>query len=139
MVSEVRRPRGNDLLGFNWMIEASPIASWPSMFGYSTLLLVAAGFRGLRDQKGWIGAAALFWVLSLGSELHDRRREDRHPPALRRAQGGADPRDAADVEPFPDRDPAGPGRAVRRRVEEIWPGAWEHRACAWPSPRRPAQ
>ena len=44
VVSDVRRPRGNDLLGFNWMIEASPIVSWPSVFGYSTLLLVAAGF-----------------------------------------------------------------------------------------------
>lgn len=69
VVSDVRRPRGNDLLGFNWMIEASPIVSWPSVFGYSTLLLLAAGIRGLREQKGWIAAAVLFWVLSLGSEL----------------------------------------------------------------------
>jgi hypothetical protein len=70
VVGDVLRPRGNDLLGFNWMIETSPIVSWPGVFGYSTLLLVAAGFRGLRHQKGWVGAAALFWVLSLGSELH---------------------------------------------------------------------
>ena len=68
--SEIRRPRGNDLLGFNWGIGSSPIVSWPSVFGYSTLLLVATGVRGLRRQKGWILAGACFWILSLGSELH---------------------------------------------------------------------
>ncbi len=65
----VMRPAGNDLLGFNWMIEANPIVSWPTLLGYSSLLLVATGFRGLREQKGWIAVGAVFWVLSLGVTL----------------------------------------------------------------------
>jgi hypothetical protein len=63
------RPEGNDLLGFNWMIDAHPIVSWPTMLGYSSLLMVAAGFRGLREQKGWIAVGAIFWLLSLGATL----------------------------------------------------------------------
>jgi len=39
----------NDLLGFRWVLgpPEKVIVSWPTMFGYTCLLLVAAGFRGV--------------------------------------------------------------------------------------------
>jgi hypothetical protein len=64
-----RRPAGNDLLGFNWSGTERVLVSWPSMLGYSALLLSAAGIRGWRSHRGWIIVGALFWVLGLGSSL----------------------------------------------------------------------
>ena len=65
-----QRPLGNDLLGFNWTGTERVLVSWPTMLGYSALLLAAVGIRGWRDHRGWIAAGAVFWVLGLGSSLH---------------------------------------------------------------------
>jgi hypothetical protein len=64
-----RRPLGNDLLGFNWTGAPSLTVSWPTMLGYAALLLVAAGWRGVREQKGWLAVGGVFLVLGLGSTL----------------------------------------------------------------------
>lgn len=63
------RPRGNDLLGFNWTGAPSLTVSWPTMLGYAALLLVAAGWRGVREQKGWLVLGGGFLVLGLGPTL----------------------------------------------------------------------
>lgn len=63
--------RSNDLLGFAWI--ASPeaaIVSWPTMLGYSTLLIAVLGFRRARAQMFWLLLALVFFVLSLGPKLH---------------------------------------------------------------------
>jgi hypothetical protein len=62
--------RSNDLVGFLWV--GGPerlLVAWPVMCGYTTLLLLLAGFRGVLRQWFWLLAAALFFVLSLGPEL----------------------------------------------------------------------
>lgn len=65
----VRRPAGNDLLGFNWGGVQGTLVSWPTMFGYSALLLAAAGLRGWRTHTGWLLTAGVFWLLGLGASL----------------------------------------------------------------------
>jgi hypothetical protein len=64
-----RRPHGNDLLGFNWTGPANLTVSWPTMLGYAALLLVAAGWRGVREQKEWLVVGGAFLLLGLGSTL----------------------------------------------------------------------
>lgn len=62
--------RANDLLGFNWI--GGPemlIASWPTMIGYSTLLLLALTVRSWRRERFWILVGAVFFLLSLGETL----------------------------------------------------------------------
>ena len=62
--------RVNDLLGFNWVgLPDRVVVSWPTMLGYSTLLLLLAGIRGVLRQPFWLLTLTCFLVLSLGVEL----------------------------------------------------------------------
>jgi hypothetical protein len=63
--------RSNDLLGYRWVGPPEvTIVSWPTMLGYSSLLILIAGLRRERRQLFWIGAGALFALASLGPRLH---------------------------------------------------------------------
>ncbi len=62
--------RANDLLGFLWVVPPERvIVSWPTLFGYSSLALIALGVNRRRDRLFWLGLAVGFGVLSLGGEL----------------------------------------------------------------------
>lgn len=62
--------RANDLLGFQWPGPPEAVrVSWPTTFGYSSLLLLAAGFRQVARQWLWVGFGLVFFVLSLGATL----------------------------------------------------------------------
>jgi len=62
--------RANDLLGYSWVGPPEKmIVSWPTMLGYSTLLLLILGYRGVVSQRFWLLVGAVFLVLSLGSVL----------------------------------------------------------------------
>ncbi len=64
------RHRVNDLLGFYWLgPKEESIVSWPTMLGYSTLLVIALGFRRVLALWPWLLMGALFLVLSLGDRL----------------------------------------------------------------------
>ena len=62
--------RSNDLLGFSWVGPPERlVVSWPTMFGFTTLAVLVAGWRALRGRLAWVAAAAFFFVLGLGPEL----------------------------------------------------------------------
>ncbi|MFH1313226.1 MAG: hypothetical protein ABIJ00_08360 [Candidatus Eisenbacteria bacterium] len=62
--------RANDLLGYSWVGPPERvIVSWPTMLGYSTLLLLVLGYREVVRQRFWLLIGAVFLVLSLGSAL----------------------------------------------------------------------
>lgn len=62
--------RGHDLLGFAWFGPPGwMIVTWPSVLGYTTLLLVAFGFREVRKQKTWLILLGASWVLGQGTSL----------------------------------------------------------------------
>lgn len=70
-VLQDRIDRSNDLLGFLWVGGPETlIVSWPSMLGYSTLAVVALGFRFDRRRLFWLASGLLFLLLSLGPRLH---------------------------------------------------------------------
>lgn len=65
-----RSLRANDLLGFPW--DGSPdrvLLSWPTMWGWSGLLLLAAGWRSALRERFWLLVGGVFFVLSLGTSL----------------------------------------------------------------------
>jgi len=62
--------RSNDLLGFLWVgPPETAIVAWPSMLGWSTLMLASLGMRRERPRVFWLGLALLFALLSLGPVL----------------------------------------------------------------------
>jgi hypothetical protein len=62
--------RGHDLLGFSWLGPPGwMIVSWPSVLGYTALLLVALGAREVRKQKTWLILLGASWVLGQGASL----------------------------------------------------------------------
>jgi len=62
--------RTNDLLGFYWLgPKEESIVSWPTMLGYSTLVLVLLGGRKVLRLWPWLVVGAFFFVLSLGESL----------------------------------------------------------------------
>ncbi|GJM23383.1 MAG: hypothetical protein DHS20C15_32980 [Planctomycetota bacterium] len=62
--------RSNDLLGFLWKGPPEEwLVSWPTMLGWSTLLFLALGWRGLFKQSYWLVLALVFLVMSLGPTL----------------------------------------------------------------------
>jgi hypothetical protein len=62
--------RGHDLLGFAWLGPPGwMILSWPSVLGYSGLLLVALGFHEVRKQKTWLIVLGASWLLGQGASL----------------------------------------------------------------------
>jgi hypothetical protein len=62
--------RFNDLYGFFWIggPERSTV-SWPTMLGYTTLLVLALGGRRVLAHWPWLVTGGVLWVLSLGREL----------------------------------------------------------------------
>jgi len=68
--SAVEKSRYNDLLGFFWIGgDEECTVSWPTMLGYSTLLLILVGARRVLAHWPWLVLGAVFFVLSLGEEL----------------------------------------------------------------------
>jgi hypothetical protein len=68
--AHLQEERANDLLGFNYVGPYEElIISWPTMLGYSTLLLLALGWREIGKQRFWLLAGGIFLVLSLGTTL----------------------------------------------------------------------
>jgi len=66
----VEKSRYNDLLGFFWIGgDEECTVSWPTMLGYSTLLVLLAGWRRVLAHWPWLVLGASFLVLSLGEEL----------------------------------------------------------------------
>jgi hypothetical protein len=66
--------RANDLLGYVWVDPpARVVVSWPTMLGYSSLLLVVLGGREVLRQRFWLFVGGVFLLLSLGGSLsiHD--------------------------------------------------------------------
>jgi hypothetical protein len=62
--------RSNDLLGFAWVGPPERlIVSWPTMFGYTALVMLLVGVVALRQRVAWLVAAGAFFLLSLGPEL----------------------------------------------------------------------
>ena len=62
--------RSNDLQGFLWVGGPEEVVvSWPTMLGYTSLLLLLLGLRGVIRRPYWIGMLLLFLTLSLGPEL----------------------------------------------------------------------
>ena len=61
----------NDLLGFRWIVGPPEFAvvSWPTMLGYSGLLIVALGARSALRQSFWVVVFGGGLVLSLGPVL----------------------------------------------------------------------
>jgi len=65
--------RTNNLLSYPWIgLPEFLFASWPTMLGYSTLLLIALGVRGVLKQKFWLMAGGSFLLLSMGETLKIR-------------------------------------------------------------------
>lgn len=63
--------RSNDLLGFLWKgPPEEALVAWPTMLGWTTLAVLALGWRGLRGQGFWLLLAGFFFVMSLGPSLH---------------------------------------------------------------------
>lgn len=68
---QLQTHRVNDLLGYKWVGPPEAITiSWPTMLGYSTLLLLVIGFRGVVKQRFWLLTGGLFALLGLGYTLH---------------------------------------------------------------------
>jgi hypothetical protein len=62
--------RGHDLLGFSWLGPPGwMILSWPSVLGYTALLLVVLGSREVRKQKTWLILLGASWMLGQGASL----------------------------------------------------------------------
>jgi hypothetical protein len=62
--------RSNDLLGYNWIGPPERlVVSWPCMLGYSTLLLIVAGFSTVRRQRLWLLVLGVFALSGLGTSL----------------------------------------------------------------------
>ena len=62
--------RSNDLLGFRWVGPPEiALVSWPTMLGWSALLIVLFGWRGLKGRGFWILILSVFFVLGLGPRL----------------------------------------------------------------------
>lgn len=65
-----RAARANDILGYSWLGPPEHITvSWPTMVGYSTLVLLVLGRRGVIKQRFWLLVGAVFFVLSLGGAM----------------------------------------------------------------------
>jgi len=64
--------RSTDLaLGFLWIGPPDQVRiSWPTLLGYTPLVLLALGFRGVRRQPIWLLLAAAALLLSLGPSLY---------------------------------------------------------------------
>jgi len=66
----IEKSRFNDLLGFFWIGgDEECTVSWPTMLGYSTLLLCLVGWRRVLSHWPWLVMGAVFFLLSLGDEL----------------------------------------------------------------------
>jgi hypothetical protein len=66
----IEKKRFNDLLGFFWIGgDEECTVSWPTMLGYSTLLMIVLGWRRVRALWPWLVVGGVFFVLSLGDEL----------------------------------------------------------------------
>ncbi len=66
----IETARFNDLFGFFWIGgDEECTVSWPTMLGYSTLLLIGIAWRRVLSHWPWLVMAAAFAVLSLGDEL----------------------------------------------------------------------
>lgn len=66
----VEKHRVNDLFGFYWLGGPEEcFVSWPTMLGYSSLLLIALGFRRVLAHWPWLLVGLVFFVLSLGETL----------------------------------------------------------------------
>jgi len=66
----VEKHRSNDLCGFHWIgPKEESIVSWPTMLGYSTLVLVLVGLRRVLRLWPWLIVGVFFLVLSLGESL----------------------------------------------------------------------
>jgi hypothetical protein len=66
--------RANDLLGYIWVGPPERVVvSWPTMLGYSSLLLIVLGGREILRQRFWLVVGGAFLLLSLGASLtiHD--------------------------------------------------------------------
>ena len=58
-------------LGFLWIGPPDQVRiSWPTLLGYTPLVLLALGFRGVRRQPIWLLLAAAALLLSLGPSLY---------------------------------------------------------------------
>lgn len=69
VISQQKR-RANDLLGYFWIGGAEEvIVSWPTMLGFSTLLLLLVSLWRLRRQWVWLVMGGIFFTLSLGNRL----------------------------------------------------------------------
>ncbi len=69
-VSDRRELRSNDLLGFSWVGPPERlVVSWPTMLGWTTVLVLLLGAGVFRERAAWAVAALLFFVLGLGPEL----------------------------------------------------------------------
>jgi hypothetical protein len=66
----VQYRRANDLLGYSWFGgPEETLVSWPTMIGYSTLLLLLVAARRLWRQKLFLVIGAFFFVFGLGATL----------------------------------------------------------------------
>jgi hypothetical protein len=66
----IEKSRFNDLFGFFWIGgDEECTVSWPTMLGYSTLLVILIGGRRVLRLWPWLVVGAVFLVLSLGEEL----------------------------------------------------------------------
>jgi hypothetical protein len=72
----VEKSRYNDLFGFFWIGgDEECTVSWPTMLGYSTLLVIVLGARRVRAHWPWLVLGGAFFLLSLGEELAIGRRK----------------------------------------------------------------
>ena len=76
----VEKHRSNDLYGFHWIgPKEESIVSWPTMLGYSTLLLVLVGARRVLRLWPWLAVGLFFLVLSMGESLEIAGRDTGFP------------------------------------------------------------
>ncbi len=80
VAESVEKRRVNDLLGFYWIgPKEESIVSWPTMLGYSTLLLFLLSPRRVLRIWPWLLIGGIFLVLSLGDRLWFRGEETAIP------------------------------------------------------------
>ena len=69
VISQQKR-RANELFGYYWIGGAEEaIVSWPTMLGFSTLILLGLSIWRLRRQWVWLVIGGVFFTLSLGNVL----------------------------------------------------------------------
>ena len=69
-VFSFQKRRANDLLGYGWIGgPEKATVSWPTMLGYSTILLLLASAKRLWRHRFWLLVGLVFLLLSLGESL----------------------------------------------------------------------